>query len=173
MPKSKQQKKQMVADLIDKLKKAKSLVFVNFDGLSVKEIEELRARCRSEKIDYLVIKKTLARLAFTEAGLKIDPKNFEKGVAIAFGYEDEVAPARIIETFAKQHEMLKNIGGVLENNFVDSAKIIELSKLPSRLGLLAKVVGSIQAPVSGFVNVLAGNLRGLVQVLNAIKESKS
>jgi large subunit ribosomal protein L10 len=173
MAKSKQQKQEIIKNLIEKLKKAKSLVFVNFDGLTVKEVEELRAKFREENIDYLVIKKTLARLAFKEAGLDVDPKSLEKGVAIAFGYDDEVAPARIIETFAKKHKALKSIGGVLENKFVDDAKIVELSKLPSKQELLAKVIGSINAPLSGFVNVLAGNLRGLVQVLNAIKESKS
>jgi len=173
MAKTRQQKEEAVKDLIDKVKKAKSLVFVNFDGLKVKEIEELRKNCRAENVDYLVAKKTLMKKAFKDAGLVIDLKDFDREVATVFGHEDEVAPARIVQDFAKEHEALVAFGGVLEKAFVDQAKIIELSKLPSKDELLAKVVGSIKAPVSGFVNVLSGNLRNLVYVLNAVKESKN
>ena len=173
MAKTRQQKEQALKDLIDKLKKAKSLVFVNFSDLKVKEIEELRKNCRVENVGYLVAKKTLMKRAFKDAGLDIDPKSFDKEVATVFGFEDEVAPARIIQEFAKEHEALVAFGGVLESKFVDQAKVVELSKLPSKDELLAKVVGSIKAPVSGFVNVLAGNLRNLVYVLNAVKESKN
>lgn len=172
MAKTRQQKEQTVKDLIEKLKKAKSLVFVNFDGLKVKEVEELRKNCRAENIEYLVTKKTLIKKAFKDVGLDIDPKTFDKEAAIAFGYEDEVAPARIVQNFAKEHEALIAFGGVLENKFVPAEKVIELSKLPSKDELLAKVVGSIKAPVSGFVNVLSGNLRNLVYVLNAINDNK-
>jgi len=174
MPKTRQQKEAVIKDLAEKIKKAKSLVFVNFDGLKVKEIEQLRKKCRVENIDYLVAKKTLMKKAFKDAGLEeIDPKSFERETATVISYEDEVAPARIIQGFTKEHEALKAFGGVLEGKFVAKDKIIELSKLPSKDELLAKVVGSIKAPISGFVNVLAGNLRSLVYVLNAIKDSKN
>ena len=174
MAKTREQKEQVIKDLINKLKKAKSLVFVNFDGLKVKEVEQLRKNCRAENVEYFVTKKTLIKKAFKEAGLgEIDPNKFEKEVATVFGYEDEVAPARIVQTFAKEHEALKAFGGILEGQYVEGNKIVELSKLPSKNELLAKVVGSIKAPVSGFVNVLAGNLRHLLYALNAIKESKN
>jgi len=173
MAKTKQQKEEIIKILTEDLKKAKSLVFVNFDGLKVKEVEELRKKCRAENIGYLVAKKTLMKKAFKDAGLEgVDPKSFEKEVATVFGYDDEVAPARIIQNFSKGHEALQAIGGILEGKFVAKDKIIELAKLPSRDELLAKVVGSIQAPVTGFVNVLSGNLRNLVYVLNAIKDNK-
>jgi len=173
MAKTKQQKSKELKNLTANLQKAKSLVFVNFDGLKVKEIEELRKKCRQEHVSYMVAKKTLMKLAFKEAGITdIDPKSLDKGVATVLGFEDEVAPARIIQGFAKDHEALKTIGGILENRFVNKEKIIELAKLPSKNELLAKLVGSIKAPVSGFVNVLSGNLRSLVYVFNAIKEIK-
>src|SRR3989344_2182023 len=155
MAKTKVQKQEAVKDFIEKLKKAKSLVFVNFDNLKVKEIEELRKNCRAENVDYLVAKKTLMKIGFKKAGIaNTDPKTFAKGVATVFGYEDEVTPARIIQAFAKDHEALNTIGGVLEGKFVGPEKVIELSSLPSRDELLAKLVGSINAPISGFVNAL-------------------
>ncbi|NUM25195.1 MAG: 50S ribosomal protein L10 [Candidatus Buchananbacteria bacterium] len=174
MAKTRQKKEKMVKDLADKVGKAKSLVFVSFDGLKVKEVEELRRTFRAENVDYLVAKKTLMNVAFKEAGVEgFDSKAFTKEVATVIGYDDEVAPARMVEKFSKDHEALKSIGGVLEGKFVSREKVVELSKLPSRDELLAKVVGSINAPVSGFVNVLAGNLRNFVYVLNAIKSSKN
>lgn len=173
MAKTRQQKEDFIKNFNEKLQQAKSIVFVHFDGLKVKEIEELRKLFRAEKIDYVVAKKTLLKKAFEKAGIEnYDPATFEKEVGVAFGIEDEVAPARIIQQFSKNHEALQAFGGVLENSFVGQEKVIELSRLPSKEELLAKVVGTINAPVSGFVNVLAGNLRKLVYVLSAVKDSK-
>ncbi|MFA6215919.1 MAG: 50S ribosomal protein L10 [Patescibacteria group bacterium] len=174
MAKTRQKKDEEIKKLAEELSRAKSLVFVNFNGLKVKEIEDLRKRCRKENIGYTVIKKTLMKMALKNAGLTdIDPKSFSAESALVLGYEDEIAPARVIETFAKEHEALKAFGGVLDGKFVGRDKVVELSKLPSKEELLAKVIGSIKAPVSGFVNVLAGNLRNLVCVLSAIKEAKN
>lgn len=173
MPKTRQQKEEFINDFQEKLAAAKSIVFVHFDGLKVKEVEELRKLFRAEKVHYVVAKKTLLKKAFAEAGIKdYDPATFEKEVGVAFGIEDEVAPARIVQKYSKDHEALQAFGGVLEKNYVGKDKIVELSRLPSKEELLAKVVGSLNAPVSGFVNVLAGNLRKLVYVLSAVKDSK-
>src|SRR3989338_3014257 len=174
MPKTRQQKETAVKDYAEKLKTAKGVVFANFDGLKVKEIEELRKKCRQLGIDYVVAKKTLMRLAFKDSAISdIDPVTLNKGVATVFSYNDEVASAKTIGEFAKTHEALKPVGGILEKKFIDAAKVITLSKLPSRNELLAKLLGSIKSPVSGLVNVLSGNLRNLVYVLSAIKNSKS
>lgn len=174
MAKTRVQKKQALADYQDGLKRAKSVVFVNFDKLKVKEIERLRRQCRAENVGYVVAKKTLMKLALHATGFEtINPKAFDKSVATVFGFDDEVAPARIVQMFTKDHEALKTIGGILEGAYVEKERIVALAMLPSKQELLAKLVGSIQAPVSGFVNVLAGNLRGLLYALNAIKESKS
>jgi len=173
MAKTRKKKEELVKDLNEKIKDSKSLIFANFDGLKVKEVEELRKNCRAENVDYLVAKKTLMKKAFKENGIEIDNSVFDKEVAVAFGREDEVAPARILKDFSKDHEALQAFGGVLEGEFVGQEKVMALANLPSKEELLAKVVGSIKAPVSGFVNVLSGNLRNLVYVLNAIKDSKN
>ena len=97
---------------------------------------------------------------------------FTKPVATIFSFDDEVAPARIVAQFAKEHEALEVAGGMLEQQFVGSDKVMALSKLPSKLELLAKVAGSLQAPVSGFVRVLAGVPKSFLYALQAIKETK-
>ncbi|MDA1038479.1 MAG: 50S ribosomal protein L10, partial [bacterium] len=90
-----------------------------------------------------------------------------------FSYDDEISPARVITNFAKNRESITVTAGILEGNLVGMETVTAFASLPSREELLAKLVGSINAPVSGFVNVLAANLRGLVQVLGAIKEQKA
>ena len=123
----------------------------------------------------MVAKKTLMNLAFAEAKIEnLSIKDFEGRVAVVFGYEDEVAPAKIVGEFKKTHkDNIDFLGGILENKYLNKEEVSALSKLPSKQELYAKIVGSLNAPVSGFVNVLAGNLRGLVTVLKAIEEKKA
>lgn len=174
MPKTKGQKKHILTDLENKISRAKSVVFANFNGLGVKENEELRAKLKSENSEYYVAKKTLLGLAYKDKDIdSLDIKNFNGQVATVFGYDDEVAPAKILDQFKKDNEDKINfIGGILEGKYIDAEKVGSLAKLPSKIELYAKLVGSINAPVSGFVNALAGNLRNLIYVLRAIEEKK-
>lgn len=174
MPKTKQQKQSTVTALVDGLKSAKGTVFANFQGLKVSEAEELRRECRKNNIKVVAAKKTLVKRACEDVGLKdINPKVFSGGVATFMAADDEVSAARIVNTFAKTHEIVTIFGGILEGKFVDASAVKSLAGLPSRQELLSRLVGSINAPVSGFVNALAGNLRNLVGVLNNIKSAKA
>ena len=174
MPKSKEQKQITVSSLVDGLKKAKAAVFANFQGLKVSEAEQLRRECRTNNIQVLAAKKTLVKRACDSIGLTdVDPKVFSGGVATFMANDDEVVAAKIVNTFAKTHEVVTIFGGILEGKFVDASIVKNLAGLPSKQELLGRLVGSINAPVSGFVNVLAGNLRNLVGVLNNIKNAKA
>lgn len=173
MAKTKVQKEAQVEALVSNMKEAKAAVFANFQGLTVQETEALRAACRENGIIFTASKKTLVQRALDEAGIEADARNFDGGVGVAFGMNDEVAPAQILAKFAKDHELLTLFGGVLEGAYIDAAKVEALSKLPSKEQLYAQLVGTLNAPISGFANVLAGNLRGLVTVLGAIKEQKA
>ncbi len=175
MAKNKEQKQEIVRTLKKQIEKSKSIVFANFDALEVKENEVLRKELKKENSEYMVAKKTLMNLAFAEAKIEnLSIKDFEGRVAVVFGYEDEVAPAKIVGEFKKTHkDNIDFLGGILENKYLNKEEVSALSKLPSKQELYAKIVGSLNAPVSGFVNVLAGNLRGLVTVLKAIEEKKA
>lgn len=172
MAKTRQEKEASFQVLSEGLKSAKSVVFANFQGLKVKESEELRKLCRAENVRYVASKKTILKKALENAGHTIDSKSFDGGVSVVLGLSDEVAPAQLMAKFAKTHEAVRVFGGLLEGQFIDAAKVIALSKLPTKHQLLGQLVGTLNAPVSGFVRVLAGNLRGLVTVLNAVKEKK-
>lgn len=174
MPKTREQKENIIENLAKKLAKFKSLVFIDYKGLTVKESSQIKKLCKKEKAEYIVAKKTLIQLAIKKAGLEdIDAKALQGNIALIVGFEDEIAPAKIAANFAKDHQSLKLLGGIMENKYINFDQVTALSKIPSKIELLSKLVGSINAPVSGFVNVLAGNLRGLVNVLNGIKDSKA
>lgn len=170
---TKKQKKEIVADLSEKLKNSKAAVFSDFKGLLVKDMMALRKELRKEKIDFKVAKKTLIELALKNAKIDASVKNMEGQLAVAISQEDEVAAAKIMAKVAKENENLKILGGILEMKFLGKEEIMALSKLPSKDELLAKLVGTLNAPVSGFVNVLAGNIRGLINVLKAVADNKA
>jgi len=173
MAKTRQQKETTLSHAQEDVKGAKSLVFVGYHGLGVAQIETLRNQLREEQVKFQVIKKTLLKRVLEEAKLDIDVKSLGEGLAVAFGMNDEVSPAKVLATFQKDNEALRIYGGVLEQKFIDEPGVMALSKLLSRPELYAKLVGSINAPVSGFVNTLAGVMRGFVNVLNGIKDAKA
>jgi len=170
MAKTKQQKQEIVKNLTDRLTKAKGVVFSSYIGLKVSELEELRKSLRTKQAEMTVAKKTLLAKSLKDSGFSdIKVENMESGVIVATG-TDEVQPAKLVNAFAKTHDKMKFYGGIMEGKYIDIDQVKFLAGLPSKEELLAKLVGSINAPVSGFVNVLAGNLRGLVTVLKAIKK---
>jgi large subunit ribosomal protein L10 len=170
---TKDQKIELVKKLTEKIKAAKSAIFVDYKGIKVKEVTDLKKSLRKADVEYVVAKKTLIDLALKNAGIEgVSMKGMEGQVAISLSNADEVAGAKIIDGFAKTNENIKMLGGVLGKDVMDAAQVKALAKIPSREELLAKLVGTLNAPVSGFVNVLAGNLRGLVQVLRAVSEKK-
>ncbi|MDF1498613.1 MAG: 50S ribosomal protein L10 [Patescibacteria group bacterium] len=170
---TKQKKGEIIKNLSDKFSKAKSIVFLGFQGLTVKEDEELRNKLRNESIDYKVAKKTLIKRSLKEVKIEdVDDIELEGPVGTAIGYDDEVAPARLANEYAKTNKKLKLLGGYISNKYLNEAQIKALAILPGKDQLRAQLVGTINAPVSGFVNVLAGNIRGLVNVLKAIEDNK-
>ena len=174
MPKTKEQKRTILKQLNDKIAKAKSIIFTKYSGLTVKDNEDLRLKLRQENNEYYVAKKTLFALALKDKAIMgLDVKKFAGQVAAIFGYSDEVSPAKIVGQFKKDKEgKIEFIGGILENKYIGMSEVANLATLPSKPELYSKIVGSINAPIFGLVNALAGNLRNLAQVLKAVAEKK-
>jgi len=170
MAKTKLQKQKILENINNKIKDSKSLVISVFDKLPVNEDQELRKELRKNNVKHEVIKKTLLKKSFTENKIDGLPENELIGNISLSTSEDEVMGAKILAKFGKDKEDFKIIGGLLNSVWVDASKILELAKLPTKPELIAKTVGTIKAPLTGFVNVLSGNLRGLVNVLNNIKK---
>lgn len=149
------------------------MVFASTTNVGIGEIDKLRSECRGAQVQYLVAKKSLITRALADAGQSdVDVKGFTGTIAVALGMGDEVSPAKLLARFAKDHETFAILGGVLEGRSIAVSEVKSLAALPSREELLAKMVGSMNAPISGFVNTLAGVLRNMVGVLNAIKDAK-
>ena len=173
MPKTRQQKEEVLQNLTNDLKNAKATTLANFRAISVKSDQSLRKELRASNISYSIVKKTLLRKVLASLKYPTDVvDNIDGNIAIAISKEDEVAGAKLINNFSKENETMSIIGGILENNWIDKTKIKELAKLPNKDELIAKTVYTIKAPITSFVNVLAGNARNLVNVLNAIKDTK-
>jgi len=170
---TKEQKAKLISDLAAKLKASKAVVFSDYKGLKVKDMTMLRKELRAEGIDFQVLKKTLMNVAMKEAGIEMDVKKLEGQIVIAISSGDEVMAAKLIAKAAKANENLKIAGGILGTKELSVAEVNALAKLPTKEELLGRLVGTLNAPVSGFVNVLAGNLRGLVQVLKAVSEKQA
>ncbi len=175
MPKTKEQKVEIIQGLKQGLEKQKSVVLVDFQGLDAKALFSLRDELKKEDCQLQVVKKTLFIKVLENLKQEKIIEKIEqiKGqIALVFGFSDEVAPAKICYEFGKKNETLKILGGFLTDEFIEQAKMIELAQLPSREELLARLVGSLNAPVSNFVYTLKANIKGLVVALNAIKETK-
>jgi len=173
MPKSKEQKNEQIKRIQEKLGASKGVVFTTDQGLKVKEVELLRNELRKNEAEYLVAKKTLLKKAAQDVLAASDLDNLSGSVGITFSYGDEVTAAKILNTFAKTHKAMTLGGGILENKYIMTEMVTRLASLPSREQLLVKLLGTLNSPITGFVNVLSGNTRKLVYVLNAIKEKKS
>ncbi len=172
---TRQHKEANITMLEKQFSELKLMVLTDYRGLSVAEISELRANLREAGITYHVTKNTLLRIAAknTPALADIDPATFSGPMALAISTDDEIAPARVVFQYAKKHQALEIVGAVTgEGQVLSPAEVKALATLPTRDQLLAQVVGTIAAPLSGFVGVMGANVRGIVTVLNAIKETK-
>ncbi len=173
MAKTKENKQQLISDLDSKIQNMKAAVLVDYKGLKVKDIEELRNNLRKQGVSFNVSKNTLTKIALSKNKIEFDEGVFKKPVAIAFAMDDEVAPAKEISLFAKKNEAIEVLGGILEKKFIDESMVMKLAALPTKEQLQARMVGTISAPLSGMVNVLSGNIRGVINALNALKEKQS
>lgn len=170
MPKSKQQKEKDLEEITSKLKNAKAAVFSDYRGTTVKDITKFRKVLREENVFSKVYKLTLVKKALESVGIKAEKLDYKTPVILAISEEDETAPARIIKNFSKDVKTINILEGVLDKAIISKAQVENLASLPSKLQLRGQLVGAINAPVSGFVNVLAGNIRGLINALNAMAQ---
>lgn len=175
MPQTKEQKKKVIESLKEKVARQKAIVFVDFTGVKVKDLSSLRKKLKAEENELKVAKKTLISLALKDYNSEIGPKLKEmpREIALVFGYKDEISPAKMVWQFSKGNPNLKILGGILRDQkevLLGDSQALELAQLPGRDELVAKVLGSLQAPVSNFVYALNYNIKGLVYLLSVIKK---
>ena len=157
------------------MEQQKSIVMVDFSGVESKALFKLRDNLKANGCSMKVVKKTLLQKMLgdlKQTSLKEQIERFKGQLALAFGLEDEVAPAKLCWQFGQDNKNFKILGAMLENQFYQASQVQALATLPAKPQLLGQLVGTLQAPLSGFISVLQGNLRNLVYCLEAIKTSK-
>ncbi len=168
-----EQKKQHVAELAEAFKSANVGVLVNYNGITVENDTKLRKQLREAGCQYKVVKNTLLRLAFEQAGIEGMDEQLHGDTAIAYSDSGYTEAPKILSDYAKDSETFKIKAGFIDGSVVDAKSIGDLAKLPSKEVLIAQVLGGFNAPIQGFANVLSGTMRGLVVALNAIAEKQS
>ena len=165
-------KKQVVEEIDEKIKNAKSVVFVDYKGLTVAEVSDLRNKFRAAGVEYKVYKNTLLRKAFNDLGVTAFDGDLNGPTAVAFS-PDETAAAKIFADAVKaMPEKIVPKSAYVDGAYVDAKGIAMLATMPSKEELIAKMLGSMQAPIANFAGVLSAMLRGVVVALNAIAEKK-
>ena len=168
-----QDKQAFVAKLAEKLNGSVAGVVVNYQGITVADDTVLRKKLREAGVDYAVVKNTMLRRAANSAGLTGLDGVLEGATALAVSPTDHVAAAKILCEYAEKNKNFEIKAGFVEGKAIDAKEVQELAKMPPKEVLVAKVLGGLNAPISGFANVLNANLRGLVVALNAIAEKQS
>lgn len=166
-------KKQVVEDIKEKIQNSKSVVLVKFEGLTVAEDTALRREFRKNNVEYKVLKNTLIKRAFNDMGVTDFDDDLNGPTSVAFG-TDETGAAKVIIDAVKKYENKVSV----KSAFVDGGKVDEngvkaLAAMPSKEQLIAKMLGSLQAPIANFVGVLSAMPRSLVIALNAVAEKKA
>lgn len=167
------QKKAQVADLKVLLEGAKCAILVDYCGLTVAQDTKFRRSMREVGVKYLVAKNTLINIAAKEVGIEGLDTYLSHNTAIAVSDEDPVAVAKVVNDFAKANKLVMKIKvGILDKKIIGSDEVKALAELPSREVLLSKMLGSMQAPISGLANVLQGTIRKFVYALEAVRKEK-
>src|SRR5437868_9810345 len=172
LPKArKEQKAEQVDLLAEKLRNAKVAVLTDYRGLTVSQIQDLRGKLRTGDVEYRVVKNTLARRAAEAAGVPALQKELEGPVAIAFGYDDNLAaPSKLINEWVRASRLKLDIkGGLVEGRVFSPDQVKQLADLPSREILLAQLLGTLQSPVAQLVAIMEAPHQQLLGVLNAYK----
>jgi large subunit ribosomal protein L10 len=173
-----QHKKQnTVENLKERLAGAKAIILVDYKGINVEQVNKLRNLFREAQVDYLVQKNTLIKIALNELGINDLDVYLQGPTAVAISKNDEVAPAKVLVKFVKdvmeEADFPKFKGGLISGKVMNQSELQEIAQLPSREELLARLMGSMKAPLSNFVNVSQGIIRKFVYAVDALAKQKA
>jgi len=163
---AKETKKETVANLVNKIKRAKSITFADYRGLTAVQIGDLRKKVKETNGEFIIVKNTLISRALTINHLPLTINQLTGPTASIFAYEDAIAPIRIVADFAKNLGLPNFKFGFFGKDLLDSTSLETLSKIPPRDVLYAKLVGALNSPIFGVVSALSANIRNLVSVLD-------
>lgn len=169
---SRQKKETIIAKLSEKIKRAKALVFTNYQGLTHRQLEDLKKATKTTNAEFVVTKNTLLKRALSNSEFSTLDSQFQEPTATLFAYDDPLAPLKELARTIKQLKLPTIKFGIFDDKLLAEAEILRLSTLPSREILLAQVAGGMKAPIFGLHRALNWNLQKLVVVLKEIEKTK-
>ncbi|MBF0456498.1 MAG: 50S ribosomal protein L10 [Nitrospirae bacterium] len=171
---NKKEKEAVVADLNEKFARAKAVVLTDYKGMSVAELSALRVNLRGSKVEYKVVKNTLATIAAKGTPVETDKDVFTGTVGVAIGYDDPaLVPKKVFETAKVKDAKLKVLGGFVEGRLYNAVDLKKIADLPPKEVLLAQMAGCFSAPMGKMAGLLNATISKMVNALHALKEKKS
>ena len=170
MAKTREEKGQTLKKLNEKVKKAKSIIFADFRGLTVAQITDLRKKLTQIEAEIEVTKNTLIKKALEENKKQTNESIFKGPTATIFGFGDEISPFKVISNFAKEFGMPKAKAGILDSKALSDTEVENLASLPGKQELIGQTVAQIGSPIFGLINTLQANTRNLVLTLGQISK---
>lgn len=162
-----------IKNIKEKLEKAQVAIVTEYKGLSVEEITNLRRKLQKEDGDYMVTKNTLAKIAAKGTEYEVLIDSFKGPIALAFGFKDQVSPAKTLASFIKEVKKGEIIAAALDGKLLSADEAKALANLPSREEIYAKMLGCINSPASGIANATNGVLTQLVRTMAAVRDAKT
>ena len=166
-------KSEKIDEIKSKAEKAQVAVLTEYKGYSVEEITNLRRALQKDGGDYMVTKNTLAKIALKGTGFEVLADALKGPIAIAFGFQDQVSPAKAVSKFISDTKKGAILGGALDGKLLDAKEVEALAKLPSKEELIAKILGSINSPASGIVGSINAVMAQLTRAMAAVRDQKT
>ena len=166
-------KAEKISQMKEKIEKAKVAIVTDYKGLSVEEITKLRREIQKEDGDYMVTKNTLAKIAIKGTEYEVLADALTGPVAIAFGFDDQVAPAKAIAKFIKESKKGEILAAAMDGKLLSAAEAKALATLPSKQEIYAKMLGCINSPASGIANSINAVMSSLTRAMAAVRDQKS
>jgi large subunit ribosomal protein L10 len=173
MAKTRSEKSELLDKYKEILQNKGGYFLVNSDKTDTSTISDLKMKLKEANANYTVVKNTLFKVALQDTKQPLETQNLDGPTAIIYFDEDPTAPAKLVKGIQKGKEILSAKGGVYEGEFLSEERVMQLAEIPSREVLLAQLVGTMNAPLTGFINVLTGNVKSLTVVLKGISEKSA
>ena len=173
MAKSREIKTELLKRYKDILESKKGYILVNSENIDTATVTDLKRALKEVGADYSVLKNTVFKIALQDTKQPIETQGFEGSTAIIYFDEEPTEAAKLVKNIQKEHELLEARSGIFNGEFLSAEEIMKLADIPSREVLLSQLVGSMNAPLTGFMNAVTGNLKGLTVVLKGISEKEA
>jgi large subunit ribosomal protein L10 len=166
-------KEQKIAHIKENVGKAKVAIVTNYKGLSVEEITLLRRELQKAGADYTVTKNTLAKIALKGTNFEVLTDSMKESTAVAFGFDDEVSAAKVVQKFIKEKKKAEVLCGAVDGQLLTAAQVTELANTPSKEELYAKMLGCVNSPATGIVGSVNAVMSSLVRAIDAVAKQKT